>query len=137
MTKLIKQPIGYIKGEGCGPDIIESAISILKAIEKIKGIKFRLVEYKGEAPALEYTTKSFNQLKTFYKQIKKEGGCIIRGGIYARQVYKLRHDFRMTFKPILINPIPELYENSPFKADFAKKITRTSLALGNRKLACN
>lgn len=122
MTQTIKQPIGYIKGEGCGPDIIESAICILKEIEKINGIKFRFIEYKGEAPALEYTTKSFNQLKSFYKQIRKEKGCIIRGGIYARQVYKLRHDFNMTFKPILINPIPELYENSPFKENFAKRI---------------
>lgn len=122
MTTLIKQPIGYIKGEGCGPDIIESAISILKEIEKIKEVRFKFIEYKGDAPALEYTTKSFTQLKNFYKQIRKENGCIIRGGIYARQVYKLRHDFNMIFKPILINPIPELYENSPFKEDFAKKI---------------
>ena len=122
MARFIKQPIGYIVGEGCGPDIMKSALSVLKAIEKIAGIKFRLIEYKGEAPALKYTTKSYNQLKSFYKQIKKEGGCIIRTGIYARQVYKLRNYFKMTFKPILINPIPELYENSPFKENFAKKI---------------
>ena len=63
MTQTIKQPIGYIRGEGCGPDIIESAISVLKEIEKIKGVKFRFIEYRGEAPALEYTEKSFNQIK--------------------------------------------------------------------------
>jgi isocitrate/isopropylmalate dehydrogenase len=101
MSKFIKQPIGYIVVEGCGPDIMESARSVLKAIEKISEIKFRLIKYKGEAPALKYTTKSYNQLKSFYKQIKKEGGCIIRTGIYARQVYKLRNYFKMTFKPIL------------------------------------
>lgn len=122
MSNFLKQPIGYIKAEGAGPDIIEAAISVLKTIEKIKNIKFNFVEYKGEAPALKYTTKSYEQLKKFYSQIKTKNGCIIRGGIYARQVYKLRNDFDMTFKPILIDPIPELYENSPFKADFAKNI---------------
>ena len=49
MVQIIKQPIGYIKGEGCGPDIIESAISVLKEIERIKNVKFRLIEYKGDA----------------------------------------------------------------------------------------
>lgn len=122
MTTQIQQPIGYIQGEGCGPDIIESALGVLKEIEKIKNIKFRFVEYKGKAPALEYTTDSFRQLKKFYTKIKKEKGCILRGAIYARQVYQLRHLFHMTFKPILINPLPELYENSPFKDDFAQKI---------------
>ncbi|MFA5029498.1 MAG: isocitrate/isopropylmalate family dehydrogenase [Patescibacteria group bacterium] len=118
----IKQPIGYIKAEGSGPDIVGSAIRILKEVEKKMDVRFKLIEYKGQAPALKYTTKSFTELKNFYKRIRERKGCIIRGGIYARQVYRLRHDFRLTYKPILINPIPELFENSPFKAAFAKKI---------------
>ncbi|MFA5992671.1 MAG: isocitrate/isopropylmalate family dehydrogenase [Candidatus Pacearchaeota archaeon] len=118
----IKQPIGVIMAEGAGPDITEAAVRVLEEIGRLKNMKFNFVYYKGEAPALKYTSKSFEQLKIFYKQIHDKKGCIIRGGIYARQVYKLRHDFNLTFKPILINPIPELYENSPFKEEFAKKV---------------
>jgi len=117
-----KKPIGYIKGEGCGPDIIEAVLLVLKEIGKLKNIQFTFIEYRGEALALVYTKKSYEQLKSFYGDIKKQNGCIIRGGMYARQVYKLRHDFQMTFKPILINPIPELFDNSPFKKELAKKI---------------
>ncbi len=120
--KEIKQPIGYIKAEGCGPDIVEAAIDVIKHIGKLKGYKFRFIEYKGEAPALKYTVKSYKQLKSFYARIKRLGGAIIRGGIYARQVYKLRHDFNMTFKPVPINPIPELWDISPFKKKFASKV---------------
>ncbi len=122
MVKTLKHPIGYITGEGCGPDTIGAALRVLKEIEKIKNIRFRFIEYQREAPALKYTRGSYLQLKNFYAQIKKEGGCIIRGGIYARQVYKLRQDFQMTFKPILINPITELSENSLLKDGFAQKI---------------
>ncbi|MFA5126969.1 MAG: isocitrate/isopropylmalate family dehydrogenase [Patescibacteria group bacterium] len=120
--KNITQPIGYIKGEGAGPDTIKAALLVLKTIEKIKKIKFRLIEYNGKAPALKYTKDSYDQLKNFYHQIHEEKGCIIRGGIYARQVYKLRHDFHSTYKPILIDPMPELFENSPFKKNFASKL---------------
>lgn len=122
MTTMMERPIGYIPGEGCGPAIIESALAVLKEIERIKDIKFQYVEYEGKAPALEYTDESFRQLKKFYQDIKDKGGCIIRGAIYARQVYQLRHAFNMTFKPILINPLPELRAHTPLREDFAQKI---------------
>lgn len=122
MVNLIKKPIGVIKAEGVGPEIIGSALAVLHEIEKIKNVKFEIIEYHGSAPAKKYSEEAYSQLKTFYRKIKSQGGCIVRGGIYARIVYQLRKDFNAIYKPIYFKPIPELFDASLLKKDVLEKI---------------
>lgn len=122
MNNLIKKPIGVIKAEGAGPEIIDSALAILHEIERIKKVKFEIIEYRGNAPAKKYSKEAYRQLKNFYRKIKSRGGCIIRGGIYARIVYQLRKDFNAIYKPIYFKPIPELSDTSLLKKDVLEKI---------------
>ncbi len=122
MIKLIKKPIGVIEAEGVGPEIVGAAIECLHAIEDIKRIKFNFVKYQGKAPATKYSETAYRQLLNFYNKIKFQKGCIIRGGIYARTVYRLREDFNAVYKPIYFEPIPELFENSLLKKEVFEKI---------------
>jgi len=122
MINLIKKPIGVIKAEGAGPEIISSALAVLHEIERIKNIKFEIVEYHGSAPAKKYSEEAYYQLKSFYKKIKSQGGCVIRGGIYARIVYQLRKDFNTLYKPIYLKPIPELFDTALLKKEVLEKI---------------
>ncbi len=122
MNNLIKKPIGIIKAEGAGPEIVGSALAILHEIEKIKNIKFEIIEYHGSAPAKKYSEKAYKQLKDFYRKIKSQKGCIIRGGVYARIVYQLRKEFNAIYKPIYFKPIPELFNTSLLKKGVLEKI---------------
>ncbi|MFH0714151.1 MAG: isocitrate/isopropylmalate family dehydrogenase [Candidatus Diapherotrites archaeon] len=115
-------PMGIVRGEGSGPEIMRAAEQVLGFFEQRDSFQVPRVEFKSQAPALKYSVSSFNQLKRFYAQMRARNGCVLRGAIYARQVYKLRHDFRLTFKPILLNPFPELFDDSPLKREVVEKM---------------
>jgi len=121
-SKILDKPIGVIKAEGAGPEIMESALACLKEIEKIKKIKFNFIEYEGPAPIYGNLEKAYPLLKNFYKKIKTMNGCILRAGIFAAIVYKLRQDFNAVYKPIYLKAIPELFDTALLKKKIAEKI---------------
>jgi len=120
--KTLQQPIGIIKAEGVGPEIIDCALSCLHEIEKLKDIKFNFIEYKGPAPATEFNESAYSKIKKFYSAIKSKNGCILRAAIYARIVYKLRQDFNLICKPIYFEPIPELFDDSLLKKEIVQNL---------------
>lgn len=124
----LKYTIGIIKGEGVGPEIMDAALSCLKEIEKIKGVKFNYVFYSGPAPSQinNYQTKNleeaYSSLRKFYLDIRDQGGVILRSSLYASLVYKLRKEFNMLYKLIFLEPFPELSDVSPLKNEIANRI---------------
>lgn len=104
MTK----PIGVIRAEGIGPEIMDVALRCLNAIGRLSGIQFSFIEYQGKASAEEYSDDAYRELHGFYKTIQDQGGCILRAAIYARIVFQLRRDFGLICKPIYFPFIQEL-----------------------------
>lgn len=121
--KTINKPIGVIAAGGVGPEIMDAALECLAVLGNKANLSFRLSVYSGLAPATEYTEKSYRQLHDFYEKIRSEGGCVIRGAIYARLVYRLRAEFSLVTKPIYYEPIPELYGNSLLREGVAEKFS--------------
>ena len=90
---LLNKPIGVIRGQGVGPEVMEVALRCLARIGSCYDLQFRLLEYGGLAPATEYSEVGYKELKKFYSKIERLNGCIIRSAIYAKIVYTLRSDF--------------------------------------------
>lgn len=122
MRNLIEKPIGIIKAEGVGPEIMAGTLTCLKEIAKSRKIKSNLLEYKGLAPVYGDFEKAYLPFKKFYKKIKASGGCILRAGIFAAIIYKLRQDFNTVYKPIYIKSMLELLDTFLFKKEIANKI---------------
>ena len=120
MTKLSK-PIGIIKGEGIGPEIVPIAVECLTEAVKLQNKEPVFIEYTGPAPATEYSETAYQKLKEFYKDIKSKNGCILRSAVYARTVYNLRADFNLTIKPVSFEPIPELLESALLRKELVEK----------------
>lgn len=119
---VVTKPIGVIKGEGAGPEIIDTAISVIREVEKIKGCKFNFIEYDGPAPANKYTKEAHFKLKRFFEEIRDKKGVILHSAIYAAYLYRLRTEFNLLYKLIFLEMMPELLDVSLLKEEIAEKI---------------
>jgi len=123
MKRISSRPIGIIRAEGIGPEVMDAAEACLSQIARSNKGRFQLIQYTGPAPTHgKRLGQAKDALRRFYAEIKETGGVILRSSFYAQLVYQLREDFNMHYKLIPLQPIPELYPNSPLKPDVAKKI---------------
>ncbi len=120
---MAKRPIGIIKGEGIGPEIVDAAISCLREIERIRGESFRYVWYSGPAPSTAHDLgRAYRVLRDFYSGIRKEDGVILRASLHASLLYRLREECDLLYKLVFIRPIPELANVAPIKGKVANKV---------------
>ena len=125
VNKKLKNLIGIIKGGGTGPELIESAIAVIRAIEDLTGQKFNLEYFDNERWYNQINFEVYNRrlheaFTEFFNHIKKSNGIILRGAINAPVLYKLREEFNLIYKVTPIHGIPELSDLTRFSKDGLK-----------------
>ncbi len=102
--------IGVLKGEGIGPEVIDSSLSVLSAVEEVTGTRFKL-EYGGaigrESERLHGRPLS-EQVVDFCDDVFERGGAILSGPGGGRFVYDLRKRFNLFCKIVPIRSEPAL-----------------------------
>ncbi len=102
--------IGVLKGEGIGPEVVDSALAVLSALEETTGTHFSL-EYGGpigrEAESLHGRPLS-NGVIDFCDDVFRRRGAVLCGPGGGRFVYDLRKRFDLYCKIVPIRSEPAL-----------------------------
>jgi 3-isopropylmalate dehydrogenase len=110
--RLPEQPfkLGILKGEGIGPEVIQSATDVLSAVMEVTGVRIDLIT--GGAIGIE-SEKTCNEplspaVKDFCSDIFMQGGAILCGPGGGRFVYDLRKEFDLFCKIVPVAPFSGL-----------------------------
>ncbi len=116
--------LGVLRGEGVGPEVIDAALKVLKALHGPFGFEVE-IEFGGpigaEAHALE-GNDLLPRVEEFCREIFKRKGSVLAGAGGGRFVYDLRDRFRLFYK---LNPIlsyPELRGVRCLKGEFSDDV---------------
>jgi len=111
--------IGFLPGEGIGPEIINHSIRALDLVTARTGITFQY-EFGGkigkEAIAESGTTLT-SGVSDFCDSVFKRKGCVVAGPGGARFVYEMRKQFDLYVKFAPIKPLRSCIGRSAVKAD--------------------
>ncbi len=102
--------IGVLEGTGIGPQIIDAALQVLKAVEQVEDLKFevRCGGLIGEDAIKEHGQWLPEDTADFCSDIFRLGGAILNGPGGGRYVYDLRRRFDLFCKFVPVRPTPEL-----------------------------
>lgn len=112
--------VGVVEGEGIGPDVVQSALKVLSAVESISEYLF---EIKNIGPVGLDSNNQFKeplcpQLIQFFADIFSGGGAILAGPGGGRFVYSLRQKFDLFCKLNPVQPYHDLINSSRLKPEY-------------------
>lgn len=106
----LRRVVGVLPGVGIGPEVIEGALEVLRAVEQVAGINIEIAF--GGAIGEEAEAQCGQPLPdgtiAFCEKIFERGGAILSGPGGGRYVYDLRRRFDLFCKFVPVNPWPEL-----------------------------
>jgi len=102
--------IGVLEGTGIGPQVICSALKVLKSVEEVLDLKFEVRSggLIGEDAIKEHGQWLPEETVEFCADIFRMGGAILNGPGGGRYVYDLRRRFDLFCKFVPVIPAPEL-----------------------------
>ena len=102
--------IGVLEGTGIGPQVIDTTLHVLKAVEQGQDLKFevRFGGLIGEDAVKEHGQWLPEDTVDFCSDISRLGGAILNGPGGGRYVYDLRRRFDLFCKFVPVRPNPEL-----------------------------
>ena len=116
--------IGVIPGEGVGPEVVEAALTVLRAVEQTGD--FRAEVRRGGVIGLESETRGNGALSAdvvdFCGQVFADGGAVCTGAGGGRFVYDLRKRFDLYWKLSPIRVREELAGVSRFRSDHVRGV---------------
>lgn len=102
--------IGVLPGTGIGPQVIESALKVLRAVEEVAEVQFQIRQggpIGEDAEAIEGKGLT-NSVVRFCSEIFQQGGAVLSGPGGGRYVYELRREFDLFCKFVPVVPSPKL-----------------------------
>jgi len=112
-------PLAVLPGEGIGPELIATCLSLLETIEKHTDYRFD-VESGGKIgkEALEQYGNSLpEQVVSFCNRSFERGAPLLCGPGGDRFVYQLRHRFDIFCKFAPLRPLPSLRDTGPMREE--------------------
>ncbi len=116
--------IGVLEGTGIGPQVIDSALKVLKSVEQVMGLKFevRFGGLIGEDAIKEHGQWLPEDTVEFCADIFQMGGAILNGPGGGRYVYDLRRRFDLFCKFVPVQPAPELVRAGKIAPQFLSNV---------------
>jgi 3-isopropylmalate dehydrogenase len=116
--------IGVLEGTGIGPQVIDSALKVLKSVEQVTGLKFevRFGGLIGEDAIKEHGQWLPEDTVEFCADIFQMGGAILNGPGGGRYVYDLRRRFDLFCKFVPVQPVPELVRAGKIAPQFLSNV---------------
>ncbi len=116
--------IGVLPGVGIGPDVIDAALEVLRAVEQVCGFRVRTAIGGpiGEDAEADCGQPLSDAVVAFCQDIFERGGAILNGPGGGRYVYDLRRKFDLFCKFVPVRPWPELARASRFSARHLKRV---------------
>jgi 3-isopropylmalate dehydrogenase len=116
--------IGVLAGTGIGPQVIGTALEVLKAIEQVLHLKFEIRHggLIGEDAIEEHGQWLPEDTAEFCADIFQRGGAILNGPGGGRYVYDLRRRFDLFCKFVPVQPSPELARAGKIAPQFLKDV---------------
>lgn len=117
-------PIGILKGEGIGPEVVEAALGVLRAIESCGPIRFALRAGGAIGRAAEELsgTPLTAEVVDFCRQVFAEEGAVLAGPGGGRFVYDLRRQFDLFCKLSPLRVSEELIRDTRFKPESLRNV---------------
>lgn len=105
-----KPVIGVLPGTGIGPQVIDSALKVLRSVESVLGLKFTLRHGGpiGEEAEAKYGKGLTDPVVRFCAEVFNAGGAVLSGPGGGRYVYDLRRQFDLYCKFVPVQPWPQL-----------------------------
>lgn len=102
--------IGVLPGEGIGPEVVEAALQVLRAVESTSSCRFEVVRGGdiGLAAVREHGQALSRGVIEFCSDVFAERGAILAGPGGGRFVYEMRRQFDLFCKLNPLAPRPEL-----------------------------
>jgi len=116
--------IGVLEGTGIGPQVIGTALQVLKSVEQVLNLKFEIRHggLIGEDAIAEYGQWLPEDTVDFCADIFQCGGAILNGPGGGRYVYDLRRRFDLFCKFVPVQPPPELARAGKISPEFLKNV---------------
>jgi 3-isopropylmalate dehydrogenase len=102
--------LGVIRGTGIGPEVIDAALDVLRALEETLDLRFEICQGGpvGEEAESQCGDALPEAVKRFVADVFEQGGAILSGPGGGRYVYDLRKQFNLFCKFVPVKPWPEL-----------------------------
>lgn len=112
--------VGIVEGEGIGPDVVQAALKVLSAVERVSEYSFKI---ENLGPVGLDSNNRFKeplclQLVQFFSDIFSRGGAILAGPGGGRFVYSLRQQFDLFCKLNPVQPCHDLINSSRLKPEY-------------------
>ncbi len=109
--------VGVVRGEGVGPEVVDAALAVLRAVEQEDGVRFD-VRDGGDVGAPGRTGGGLlDSTAAFCADVFAAGGALFCGAAGGRWVYDLRARFDLFCKLVPLRPRPELVDAAVLRAD--------------------
>jgi len=124
LTPAARPVIGVLEGTGIGPEVVGSALQVLKAVEQVLNFncEVRFGGLIGEAAVKEFGQWLPEDTMTFCTDVFQTGGAILNGPGGGRYVYDLRRRFDLFCKFVPVQPAPELANAGRISPQYLKDI---------------
>jgi 3-isopropylmalate dehydrogenase len=101
--------VGILRGEGCGPELIDAACNVLDAVAESCRLNFCIktggdIGFRSAERTGEFLT---DEVAEFCREIFAEDGAIMTGAAGGRFVYDMRRRFELYYK---LNPLRSYQE---------------------------
>lgn len=114
--------VGFLRGEGVGPEVVDAALAVLAAIAGETGIRFDLRD-GGDVGSPSRTGGGMSTAITrFCEEIFTAGGALFCGPAGGRFVYDLRGHFDLFCKVVPLRPSPALADASILRPELASDV---------------
>ena len=102
--------VGVLPGEGIGPEVIDAALQVLRAVERASPIRFdvRVGGTIGLASERECRRPLSREVIAFIRDVFDQGGSVLAGAGGGRFVYDARREFDLFCKVNPLVPSPAL-----------------------------
>src|SRR5262245_44208380 len=111
--------IGVLRGEGVGPEVIDAALGVLRAVEATSACRFEIITGGdiGLAAVRDHGRALSRDVIEFCSNVFAEQGAILAGPGGGRFVYEMRREFDLYCKLNPLVPCPELRRAGRMKPD--------------------
>lgn len=109
--------VGFLRGEGVGPEVVDAALEVLAAVGAESGLRFDLRD-GGDVGSPSRTGGGLSEeIAAFCHGIFAAGGALLCGPAGGRFVYDLRARFDLFCKLVPLRPHPALADAAIVRAD--------------------
>ena len=124
LSETKRHTIGVLRGEGIGPEVVDAALTVLRAVEPLINVTF---DVKVGGPigreAMESAGAALSsEVTTFCQEIFAVDGAILAGAGGGRFVYDMRQEFDLFCKISPIVTWPELQSAGRLKPPFTANV---------------